>query len=362
MKRQAVLSVGLFCAVAGCGGDASGRIQVPDGVRVSTVATNAGRPSNITLDRRGVMWTTSAGYSPNASDGVWRTRRGGRPRQITRLPTPLGLTWFRGELYVTHSKGRVGGVVAYSRFDGQRFRRRRTVLRRLPIGRHQVDSIVPGPDGRLYFGVGSVSNSRRGPNPRSATVLSVLPSGRGLRIEARGLRNPYGLAFIPGTRYLLVSENGRDDLGLDRPPEELNLVNTRRRRPASYGFPGCWEQGGRACRGTVRALARLAPHSAVAGVAVARRFGRYGLSAFVAEYGSSFDRKPTGGQVVRVSLRRRGGRWVARVRRFARGVGFRDPVGAAIGPDGALYVTLQRSGKILRFSARPPVQRSSTMS
>ena len=72
---------------------------------------------------------------------------------------------------------------------------------------------------------------------------------RVLRVEARGLRNPYGLAFIPGTARLLVSEHGRDDLGLRRPPEELNLVPTAG-RVRSYGFPACWGQGGPRCRGT----------------------------------------------------------------------------------------------------------------
>ena len=54
------------------------------------------------------------------------------------------------------------------------------------------------------------------------TVVSFKPGGGDLRIEARGLRNPYGLAFAPDGATLLVSDNGRDDLGNDRPPEELN--------------------------------------------------------------------------------------------------------------------------------------------
>ena len=365
MSPRIALPVCCVVLLAGCG-DAPARITVPDGVRVTTVATRVARPANLAFGARGAMWTTSTGYAPAASDGVWRTARAGaRPRQVVRrLDTALGLAWYRGELYVSHrvwaGAAHVGRVSAFSRFDGRRFHRRRIVLARLPVGLHNVDSIVPGPGGRLYVGVGSVANARRGRSRLSGSVLSFLPSGRGLRVEARGFRNPYGLAFVPGTRHLLVSDNGRDDLGLFRPPDELNLVDTTHRGSAHFGFPACFGQGGSACARAVAPLARLAPHAATGAVAVARRFGRYGLSAFVAENGSSFSANPTGSDVVRVSLPRRGRGYRAVVHRFARGFGRHDPLGAAIGPDGALYVTLYRSAKIVRFSVRPPVHRGST--
>jgi glucose/arabinose dehydrogenase len=334
---------------------AAARITAPPGVRVTTVATGMGRPSNLAFDTRGRLWTTSAGYVPAGSDGVWFRPPGRRARQVVRgISTPLGLAWYRGELYVSHRARRGPGrgrVTAFSRFDGRRFRRRRIVVRSLTVGMHDVDSIVIGPDRRLYLGVGSRGDDYRGPSRLSAAVISFLPSGRGVRVEARGLRNPYGLAFVPGTRDLLVTDNGRDDLGLGRPPDELNVVRTTLRGSAWYGFPGCWGQGGRACRRAASPLARLAPHAAAAGVAVARRFGRYGLSAFVAENGSTSGGN-TGNDVVRVALRRRGRGYRAVVRPFARGFARHDPVGAAIGPRGALFVTLNRSGRVLRFSPR----------
>jgi glucose/arabinose dehydrogenase len=209
-------------------------------------------------------------------------------------------------------------------------------------------------------GIGSVADAQRGPSRLSAAVISFPPSGRGIRVEARGLRNPYGLAFIPGTRDLVVSDNGRDDKGESRPPDELNLVRTSLRGSAFYGFPGCWGQGGRPCRRSVPPLAELPPHSAAAGVAVARRFGRYGLSAFVAQNGSTVRRRPTGSDILRVRLIRRGRGYRAVVRPFARGFTEHDPVGVAIGPGGALYATLLQTGRVIRFSARPPVQRGST--
>ena len=144
-----------------------------------------------------------------------------------------------------------------------------------------------------------------------------------------------------------MSEHGRDDLGLRRPPEELNLIPTGG-RVRWFGFPECWGQGGRACRGARGPLVRLAPHSAPGAVVAAERFGRFGRSAFVARYGSSFPEFRSGGDVVRVTLPRRGR---ARVRRFATGFGLGEPLGLALGPR-ALYVGLWDSGRVVRLMPR----------
>ena len=70
---------------------------------------------------------------------------------MRRLNAALGLTWFRGKLFVSHvvpysvSAGAyTGRVTAYSRFNGRRFKRKRTVLRGIPTGQHRLGSIVPG--------------------------------------------------------------------------------------------------------------------------------------------------------------------------------------------------------------------------
>jgi glucose/arabinose dehydrogenase len=344
------------------------RIRVPPGVELQRYATGIPHPSNLAFDGRGRLWATSAGVEAAAADGVWLVpRRGARPRQVVSgLFSALGLTWHRRELYVSHivphatfAPRHTGRVVAYSGFDGRRFTRSRVVVDGLPVERHRVDSIVAGPAGRLYLGIGSESDHEPSSAELAGTVISFRPDGKGLRVEARGLRNPYGLAVAPGGR-LLVSEHGRDDLGLHDPPDELNLVQPRG-RARWFGFPTCWGQGGAPCRGAVAPFARLAPHSAPGAVAVARRFGRWGPSAFVTRFGSTFRQNPTGGDVVRVSLARLGRRRTAPVQRFATGFGHQEPLGAALGPGGALYVSLWQSGRVVRLVPRPsPVRAAAT--
>ena len=331
---------------------ASAAIRGPKGFKVETVARGVGNPSNIAFDPAGGIWTTSAAYGLRASDGVWYVRRkGAKPRQVVRgLNTALGLTWFRGDLYVSHvvpySSGAsrwTGRVTAYTGFNGKRFRRKRTVIKGIPTGLHRVDSIVQN-SGRLYLGVGSAGDDTAG-SKYGGTVVSFKPNGKDLRVEARGLRNPYGLAFAPDGATLLVSDNGRDDLGNDAPPEELNQFVPAAAGVPHFGFPRCWGRGGGRCGGTIGAFANLTPHSAVGGVASAERFGRFGPSAYVAEHGSTIASPPTGNVVVRVPLTGERSDDV----RFARGFGRSGPLGVAFGPGGSLYVTLQATGRIIRF-------------
>jgi glucose/arabinose dehydrogenase len=331
---------------------ANAAIRGPKGIRVQNVARGLGHPTAIAFDPAGGIWTTSAQYGVSRSDGVWYVKRRGASARhvVSGLNTALGLTWFGGELYVSHvvpysaSGGTyTGRVTAYSRFNGRRFKRRRTVIEGIPTGLHRLNAIVPGPGGRLYLGVGSAGDVSAG-SRYGGTVVSFKPGGRGLRIEADGLRNPYGLAFAPDGATLLVSDNGRDDLGNNRPPEELNRFVVTGPAP-HFGFPRCWGRGGGRCAGTRPPFAELTPHSAVGGVATVERFGRFGPSAFVAEHGSTIASPLTGRVVRRVPLKAGTSDDV----RFARGFRLYDPLGLAIGRDGALYVTLHGSGRLIRF-------------
>jgi glucose/arabinose dehydrogenase len=164
-------------------------------------------------------------------------------------------------------------------------------------------------------------------------VLRV-PRG-GLKLEATGLRNPFGLAFADDGR-LPVTDNARDDLGAFRPPEELDAFDPAWRVP-DFGFPACYGQGGPACAASVAPLTTLPAHASSDGVAIK------GDDVYVAENGSSFAANPTGSDVQHNVL---GG---AMPTRFWRSPLRHDPLGAAIGPDDDLYVTLFVSGRVVRF-------------
>ena len=319
------------------------------------VAKGITLPTNVTFDPAGGMWVT-AGTTVDRldSDGVWYVPRPGAEavHVVSGLQAPLGATWSGGELYVSSIVSpSTGRVTAYSDFNGREFLHRRVVMPYVPVGRFTLDSIVPGPGGRLYLGVGAERDHQRSGHVQSGTVLSFRPDGTGEEIEARGLRDPYGLAFVPGTRALLVTDDGRDDIGLFRAAEELNVVpDVARGGARDFGFPDCWGQLTRACRHTVPAIVRFPAHASTAGLAVAPATAGHGPTAYVGENGSSLPQLSVGDDIRVVRLRRTlNGLWrgtkVGRITGFR----FRDPLGLALGPDGALYVTLLGSGEVRRI-------------
>ncbi len=90
-----------------------------------------------------------------------------------------------------------------------------------------------GPDERLYLPVGAPCNICNEGDP-FATIMSMKADGSDLQIFARGVRNTVGFDWHPETGHLWFTENGRDHLGNDIPPDELN----RAKKPGQhFGYP-----------------------------------------------------------------------------------------------------------------------------
>jgi glucose/arabinose dehydrogenase len=297
-------------------------LHVPAGYHASVYASGLEHPTAMAFgpDRRLYV-------SEDSGRIVSVTRGARRPRPFrTGLTVPLGLVWRGRTLYVAES----GRVEALGLRGG-----RRIVLRGLPFGRHQQDAIVNGPDGRLYLGSGSTCDACTEKDARSATVLSFRPDGTGVRVVARGLRNPYGLTFVGKTLYATV--NGRDDLGDDEPAEMVVRV----RPGADFGWPACWPSYALRrlvgdCAGATAPVAYLEPHSSADGIASWRG------DLFVTEWGEYLSHRH-GRVLVRI---RRG-----RVTPFA--TGFDHPLALAVGPAGDLLVADWGRGVVYSIARSP---------
>jgi glucose/arabinose dehydrogenase len=312
-------------------------ISVPPGFRVGTFARGLHDPTAMAYGPDGRIYVTQDGGSLAA------IRRGTRqPAVLVRgLRTPLGLAW-RGRQVFVSEQGRLERLT----LRGGRLVDRRTILKGLPFGRHQQDSVVVAPGGkRLYLGSGSTCDACVEHDARSATVLSLRPDGSDLRVVARGLRNPYGLAFQPGTGRLYASVNGQDELDRKGDPEPAELVVVIR-HGAFFGWPRCWPNArtlrlsGR-CGGVARPAAYLEPHSSADGIA----FWRGDL--FVAEWGQYLSNR-FGRRVVRVALRKNG--TASRATTFASG--FSHPLALLVDRRGGLLVADWGRGVVYRISRR----------
>lgn len=102
-------------------------------------------------------------------------------------------------------------------------------------GQHPNRTIRWGPDGMLYFSVGSTCNACVEPIEEHATLLRVDPQSWEREIYARGLRNTIGFGWHPVSGQLYGLDHNSDGRGNDWPPEELNRIVQGRH----YGWPFC---------------------------------------------------------------------------------------------------------------------------
>jgi len=267
------------------------------------------------------------------------------------LDIPHGLA-FRGEtLYVAETK-RVVRLVPGAAAP-------QVVVPDLPHGSgHFTRTVVFGPDGRMYVSVGSSCNICDETDPRRAAVLRFDPSGGALEIFAHGLRNSVGLAFDPATGELWGTNNDRDLLGDDLPPDRVNILH----QGGNYGWPQCYLPGhpnpeypSADCGHLAEPAITFQAHSAPLGIAFSTgtQFpAEYRGGAFVAFHGSWNRSVPTGYKVVYV--RQEGGKPVA-IGDFLTGFlpeGASDPwarpVDLLVLRDGSLLVSDDYGGRVFR--------------
>src|SRR3989338_9086607 len=96
-----------------------------------------------------------------------------------------------------------------------------------------------GPDGKLYVPVGAPCNACEQDDARFASIMRINPDGTDPEIYAKGNRNSVVFDWHPATNELWFTDNGRDMLGDDIPPDELNHAPVK---DMHFGFPYC--QGG----------------------------------------------------------------------------------------------------------------------
>ena len=220
--------------------------------------------------------------------------------------------------------------------------------------------IAFGPDDRLYVSVGAPCNVCERDAP-FATILRMNPDGTDVETVARGVRNSVGFDWHPETGDLWFTDNGRDMLGDDRPPCELNHA------PAPgfhFGFPYVHgadlldpEYGEGHAPSAYRAPAQnLGPHVAPLGMAfyTGDQFpDTYRQQVFIAEHGSWNRSEKIGYRVTLVTLS--DDSTATGYRPFAEGwLQGEDvwgrPVDLELLPDGSLLVSDDLAGAIYRIA------------
>jgi len=336
------------------------RIRLPPGFAITTYASGIGDARFLRFTPKGDLLVTSPRQGKVIlleSSGVGATANA--RVLLADLNRPHGIDLHDGWLYIGE-----GDAIARVRFaaETRQVSGEAQRIATLPSGgNHWTRTVVVGPDGYLYVSIGSTCNVCVEKDPRRAAIVRYQLDGSGEEIYATGLRNSVGFAWRPGTNDLFATDNGRDLLGDDFPPCELNRIV----QGGFYGWP--YANGNRIPdpdhgKGEEARIAASIPpahgfqaHTAPLGIAfyTGSMFPeRYRGAAFVAEHGSWNRSTKSGYKVVALILGPEGD---IREEDFATGFEIAEkvsgrPVDVAVGPDGAIYVSDDFTGSVYRIA------------
>jgi glucose/arabinose dehydrogenase len=341
-------------------------IELPPGFEMNVYAQGLDSPRFLTFDPQGALYVAERGAGrilrlPDLDqDGV------ADRQQVFRaeLDRPHSVVFNQGNWYV----GVPTGIIRLSDIDlDGSAESEAAVIADIPAsGQHTTRTVEFLPDGRMLLSVGSSCNACTEEDPRRAAIV-VYDSldGGAADIFASGLRNAVGLTVHPDSGTLWATNNARDLMGDDIPPDSLHRVN----EGYDYGWPECHaghipdpDLGGtEACQNVPAPNLRIQAHSAPLGLVfyTGETYPeKYMGGLFIAYHGSWNRTVPTGYKVIFAPFE--DSEPTGEIEDFA--VGWLDPetsdvygrpVGLAVGPDGALYISDDKAGVIYRVQYNP---------
>lgn len=280
------------------------KIKLPPGFQIGVYAEGVVNARSLCLSPKGTLFV---GTREEGSVYALRDTNGDqRADQVftiaRKLNMPNGVALHNGALYVAE----VNRILRYDDIEKCIDALARgeascpqpvTVYDKYPTeSHHGWKYIAFGPDGKLYIPVGAPCNICESKDPiyASMTRLDVDKPGSKPEVIASGIRNSVGFDWHPTTGEMWFTDNGRDMLGDDIPPCELNQIT---KTGQHYGYPYC--HGGtipdpefgknRSCADFVAPVQNLGPHVAPLGLEfyTGKMFPSiYQNQAFIAEHGS----------------------------------------------------------------------------
>ena len=274
------------------------------------------------------------------------------------LNMPNGVAFRNGSLYVAE----VNRILRYDNIEKRIHSPPKPVIvtDKFPNDRHHGwKYIAIGPDEKLYVPVGAPCNICEKDNAQYATIMRMNLDGSGMEIYSHGVRNTVGFDWHPQTNELWFTNNGRDWMGDDLPPDTLHHAP---QKGLHFGFPYCHPGNipdpkygrKRNCDTFAPPVMKLDAHVAPLGMKfyTGNMFpSRYQNQIFIAEHGSRNRSVPIG---YRITLAVFDNSNTARYQIFADGWlknnrAWGRPVDIIVINDGSLLISDDRAGVIYRI-------------
>ncbi len=271
------------------------RLQLPPGFQIDTYVEDLDGARSMTLGDEGTLFvgtrTENKLYAISDTDGDYKA-----DRVIvldSTLEVPNGVAFKNGALYVAT----INSLLKYPDIEQnlENLSSPQIIYDDYPDKFHHGHKYIAfGPDGKLYVPVGAPCNVCESDEAIFASITRMNPDGSEREIYAHGVRNTVGFTWHPSTGELWFTDNGRDLMGDDIPPCELNRVTAAGQH---FGYPYCHgdtirdpEFGDkRPCSDFVPPVRSLGAHVAPLavkfynGAMFPEKFREY---AFIAEHGS----------------------------------------------------------------------------
>ena len=349
-------------------------LQVPAGYQVGIFVDGLGGLRDMTFSPQGLLLVSDTGSGkvialPDANDdGI----ADDAITVLSGLRRPHGLAFYKNKLYVVEEtsvkryiwaeKEAGGGQLAVARLD--------KILFSLPQGdRHFTRSIAIADDGTMYISLGSTCDSCIEKSPFLASIISSDAEGSAPKVYATGLRNATFITFNPTTHELWGTEMGRDFLGDEAPPDEINVLRGNTTTPPNFGWPHCYGNKiqdknfdpaanlKELCAKTTPPIYEIPTHSAPLGLTFidSTQFPAEWQGDLLVAYHGSWNRSiPTGYKVVHMHVK---GNTITGAEDFLTGflqdgTAIGRPVDIIFDKNGNLYVSDDKVGKVYIISKK----------
>jgi len=336
-------------------------LSLPEEFSISVFVKDLPGARDMIIDGLGNMWVSQTSEGKISMIEVQNGKMISQSVIFDDLQRPHGLAIHPQDgllLYIAEENG-VSRVGLYSNSPMEK-------LFDLPRGgNHFTRSILFGPDDRLYTSVGSTCNVCVESDWRRAAVLVSDDEGNNLESFASGLRNAVFMAVHYVTGDIWATEMGRDLLGDDIPPDEINILQ----EGGNYGWPVCYGKNVHDTKydqntyirapcqkefGEIPSYIDLQAHSSPLGLAFVPEEGwpkEYWNDLLVAYHGSWNRTEPTGYKIVRFEFDEQGNYldrrdfitgWLQNGRALGR------PVDILVQPGGVMYISDDKAGIIYK--------------
>ncbi|KAA3439707.1 PQQ-dependent sugar dehydrogenase [Rufibacter hautae] len=337
------------------------KISLPDGFQISYFARNVVNARSMALGPDGTLYVGSR--DKGSVYALPDRNKDGKADEVITIASglnmPNGVALRNGSLFVAE-------ISRITRYDNiaQNLKnppKPAVVYDKFPTEEHHGWKYIAfGPDDKLYVPVGAPCNICLRKEPVYAAISRMNPDGSGLEVFASGVRNTVGFDWHPTTKELWFTDNGRDLMGDNMPPDELNRAP---KKGMHFGYPFCHagetldpEFGkGKDCADYTAPVQKLNPHGGTLGMEFytgAMFPENYKNQIFIAEHGSWNRTEKIG---YRLSLYRTDAQGKGSFVPFAAGwlqdgKEWGRPVDVEVMPDGSMLVSDDMNDAIYRIT------------